>query len=116
MTVNREVIEAWADAIESERYPRAVGYLNIGGCLCYNGVLCEVAAEAGVVERHVQDRGDLVGYGAHQDIEFLPKEVIQWSGLPSYSPTVKMVHITSHNDVLGTSPAAMAKLIREEFL
>lgn len=116
MAVNREVIEAWADAIESQRYPHGTAFLNVGGCLCYNGVLCELAAEAGVVKRYTRDYGDLIAYGEDQETGFLPEEVVAWAGLRSCNPSVDGLSIITHNDALHTPPQEMAKLIREAYL
>lgn len=121
MTINREAIEAWADAIETQRFPHGKHYLNRDGCYCYGGVLCELAAEAGVVTKNLYE---FLGDGPHTTYAYaghtcdVPTKVLDWLGWGPYclDRLQDGMSVYEHNDRLDTSPVEMAKLIRESFL
>lgn len=69
---------------------------------CCLGVLCEIAVEDGVIEKHVAPSG-LVLYGTPEEFSeesaesmFLPPSVYRWAGLNKDNPTVE---IPDENDV-----------------
>jgi hypothetical protein len=94
-----------------------LGYLDEEGVerFCCLGVLCELAVEAGVLERaDVPDSVDTVfeyGEAAAQDL--LPDEVLYWAGLTSMAnPTLGEFSAAGWNDN-GSTFAEIADLIEE---
>lgn len=82
--MKKEIKKRWLEALRSGKYEQGKAYLNKDGKLCCLGVLCELAAEEGVVERYEgidpYDKLPLVAYGTG---ERLPSVTVQeWAGLP----------------------------------
>lgn len=114
MSMNPEIKERWAAAIESGEYPNGQHYLLKDGCCCYLGVLCEIARKEGVVKAF--DIQGIARYGIAEETDCLPIEVFKWAGWDSYKymdPKVGDYTVTYHNDILETDPQEMARLIRE---
>lgn len=119
--MNRNAIEAWAQAIENQVYPKGDGYLNHNGCLCHLGVLCELAHNAGVLRKKVlSDPEDpsvyTALYGREGCMSCVPIELEEWLGVDPEVELTDGVPVIQHNDELGTPPAEVARLIRETFL
>lgn len=87
---NREVITQWVAALRSGRYKQTTGKLHRTAPVewagnitapegfCCLGVLCDLAAKAGVVERY--EHFGTVSYGGEPNL--LPAAVREWAGLP----------------------------------
>lgn len=96
---NQQVIKQWVDALRSGEYKQATGRLgrhdswtdHYGETYqpghCCLGVLCELAAKAGVITR-VEDPAfqGLIKYDS--EVNVLPSRVAYWAGLDSCNPTV----------------------------
>lgn len=68
----------WLAALRSGEYRQGVGALNKDGKFCCLGVLCDLAAKAGVVETEI----DPDGYTRYDDFTgSLPPAVKFWSGV-----------------------------------
>lgn len=99
--MNPEIKAKWVSLLRSGKYDQYSGQLGadpIGGSWdvdkpsrCCLGVLCELAVEDGVVEKHVSEYG-YVSYRAHGDSDrfYLPKVVREWAGFgpDNYTPSV----------------------------
>lgn len=76
--MKKEIKERWVAALRSGNFRQAQGYLSKNGGYCCLGVLCELAAEDGVVEKGERDEFstlyDEEGY-------VLPPAVIAWAGV-----------------------------------
>lgn len=124
----RPVIERWVEALESGKYRQGRGYLNREGRFCCLGVLCELAADEGVVDRvtRVGLDGNYVNYGGCSAV--LPDEVISWAGLASPNPPVRyqdtyggdsflrVSDLVFENDGNGRTFWEIANLIRTNYL
>lgn len=93
--MNREVKDLWVTALRSGKYVQGhTGLLEHGNgkesVYCPFGVLCSVAADAGICTRTVDENGR-VSYvdssGDPQD-EILPADVASWAGLDSKSELI----------------------------
>lgn len=80
---------AWTQALRSGEFTQGYGalYDSTRGGYCCLGVLCELAAKAGVVEK-VNANGAVFykGTGIDQENCHLPKAVQEWAGLDTPSP------------------------------
>lgn len=84
----------WLDALRSGDYDQTKGWLAVpkeDGAVgyCCLGVLCEVAIKQGVevpVTKSIS--GKALGYGADVNNTSLPREVMEWAGLPLSDPVV----------------------------
>jgi hypothetical protein len=99
--VNREVRDEWVRRLRSGEYTQGLltlyrSSLNEYCCL---GVLCEVAREAGVVERSVDGyRVDALGAWYNG---VLPPAVAEWAGLDDVDPVIRGVPLVYYNDGHG---------------
>lgn len=79
--MNEEIKGRWLDALLSGEYPKTEEFLRNDEGYCAYGVLCEMAAEDGAVERW-RSPGQLAWrYGADGSTNFPPTEVLEWAGL-----------------------------------
>lgn len=126
-TPNAEVIEEWAKALESGEYERGSGYLARNGKYCCLGVLCELAAKAGVADR--TDSGLSDGAKRYDgNSSTLPVSVMEWAGLDLPSPTLRYVDnyngtsltresdCVYENDAQGRSFPEIAAMVRNTYL
>lgn len=103
-----EIKADWLNRLRSGEYAQGRGSLRTEGDpesgepdrYCCLGILCEVAADAGIVKR------TLAGYQASRSEEaltVLPGRVALWAGLKSANPTIagdKQLTLAEHNDGL----------------
>lgn len=146
-----KVMEQWVTALESGEYQQAKNTLqrvepyahadedpgfdpsNSTVGFCCLGVLCDLAAKAGVVKAEefgdgTMSNGKSVRYGGSES--FLPEEVQQWAGLNHQNPYVRYEHtdevngakyfrnsrLADLNDMYNKGFGDIAKAIRESFL
>ena len=84
--MNQRVKKLWVDALRSGEYRQDQWVLrrriqSDRPVCCAMGVLCEIAVNAGVVERHCPEDRSVVEYGRDRESKVLPDEVIDWAGL-----------------------------------
>lgn len=117
--MNPEIKEQWVAALRSGDYPQGTGHLNYDGEFCCLGVLCELAAKAGVVGRTTNDSGIHVQYGdslAGEDEEFPSDPILDWAELSTGNPVLSDGHhlklpASVWNDDEGASFAEIADMI-----
>lgn len=114
MTVNRERVELWAQALESERYVKCEGSLRLplvqGTRHCALGVGMEVAQAHGVIISPL----DWVG-------QEMSPVVREWYGLRSSNPWLDLDEgrhalVTSVNDRLRLPFWDIAQLLRAKYV
>jgi hypothetical protein len=80
--VDKEIKAQWVAALRSGEYEQGRGYLRTSdGKFCCLGVLCDLAAKAGVVR--VSESDDFAYgalYGLEDQVFGLPAEVRDWAG------------------------------------
>lgn len=92
LKMKSHVLDEMVERLRSGKYKQGSGYLRFrhedGDRFCCLGVLCEMAAEDGVIERvDATGEGRVVKYrhqganGSHAT--FLPPAVIEWAGMVS---------------------------------
>lgn len=92
LKMKSQVLDEMVKRLRSGKYEQGSGYLRLrhtgGDRFCCLGILCEMAAEEGVVERvDAAGEGRVVKYkdpganGSHAT--FLPAAVIEWAGMVS---------------------------------
>jgi hypothetical protein len=126
--MNQEIKAQWIAAALSGQYEQAKYHLHMYSngaadttmlpeeaiqafrlkpCFCIQGILCDIAAKAGVVVKRYEysDAGHIiVGYGSDGNTGGLPREVLQWAGIDpdrygsSNEDTGKLGHIAVEND------------------
>jgi hypothetical protein len=115
------VRDEWVRRLRSGDYPQGGGQLrSSSGRFCCLGVLCEVAADHGVVV-YDHDEGGYVGVGwlpGAPYVGHLPPPVQRWAGLVGSTsrpnnPVVRDTSLSNWND-RGTSFADIATMIEEE--
>lgn len=92
-----EIRTQWATALRSGEYLQGTGYLHEQDTYCCLGVLCALAAKAGIVHTET-DCDERVAYISNEDPmgkgqssnTILPKAVADWAGLPDTSPEVEL--------------------------
>lgn len=105
-TMNQAILDQWADALTSGKFPQGKGRLRtVNDEYCCLGVLCELAADQGVVERMSPEefeakfgaKPDGWHYGTRSELDTqwgerstLPLSVQKWAGLSSCNPDVDM--------------------------
>lgn len=129
--MNPDVRDRWADALESGAYRQGRGKLAVeqAGAVkfCCLGVLCDLAAQAGVVNvetskepLYVDGSGTPFVYRYYDGLpNYLPPSVVRWAGLNSYNPRVeyggnKLTPLGHLNDTSQLSFVDVARLIREQ--
>lgn len=125
--MNEEIKDQWVSALQSAEYEKADGVLHEveTGHMCANGVLCDLAYRAGVVERQkvsVRDGWNLYVYGEDQLAGMIPHEVRKWAGLSVGDPTLRyrdahydhMHTISQLNDGTNLTLAEIGVLIKEQ--
>lgn len=121
--MNPEVRTAWLGRLRSGDYLQAFGKLRRDDpdeepSFCCLGVLCELAVEAGVVERAPQSYSTVyvdvaVGGAGDRSDNYLPFAVQRWAGLDARpDPLVAGRSLGTWNDA-GASFARLADLIEE---
>lgn len=119
-----EVKAAWLEALRSGKYKQGRGVLNDGDTHCCLGVLCEIATDAGVVQKRV----DSIGAASYNGGDLMPpREVSEWafgSGyawqsewvVPDRSAEIagQWIALSALNDERGASFATIADIIEVE--
>lgn len=112
-----DVKRLWIEALRSGRYPQGRSFLNRDGRFCCLGVLCELAVEAGVVERN---QGASVSYGTFNQGTLPPDVVLAWAGIDVLTGVSQLIMIGGvstplygHNDT-GRTFAQIADAIEEQ--
>lgn len=115
-----DVIEKWVAALRSGEFSQGTLALNRNGQYCCLGVLCELAAREGVVEK--KEYGSGFGWSAYDGDTTSPTEtVLKWAGLPTtgqYPTEVELGGTTAMtlNDEDRRSFAEIADVIENEYL
>jgi hypothetical protein len=122
--MNPEVKRMWVDALRSGNYRQDQWVLrrNVPSdkpVCCALGVLCEIAVNAGVVERYCPDDRSLVMYGDGRAMKTLPREVMQWAGVRSSEVMLEdqdggEVSVSCLNDHENMSFEQIATIIEEQ--
>lgn len=92
--MNEKIKTRWVAALRSGDYPQGTGLLRRVDATgtayhCCLGVLCELAVEAGVVERSESSfDGSRVTSYAGGSFKFPPREVVEWAGVLGDNPVV----------------------------
>lgn len=81
MTVNKDNVRLWVEALRSGKYKQARAMLeNVGtGGMCCLGVACRVAMDAGLPVERTTDWSGRVRYDGHDALA--PLSVLEWLGL-----------------------------------
>ena len=122
--MNPEIKTKWIEALRSGKYDQGMGNLKVGvsndPAYCCLGVLCELAAEAGVIppgQLLEHEPNNYSHYFLGED-EFLPDEVMTWANLDSnngaFSDRFGESCLTDLNDN-GKSFDDLADIIDEHF-
>lgn len=127
----------WVARLRSKDYPQGRSYLKRGGNYCCLGVLCEMAAEAGVVVAEPGEPDWLDDYERGTPVQFrgpnadddsfdssyntMPTAVLNWAGIPGGSGgdlprAVDGVDtLWQLNDSMEYTFAQIADVIEEQF-
>ena len=126
--MKEEIKKRWIEALCSGKYKRGEGSLYNAdfGAHCALGVLCELAVQDGVTERHDSEHGGPSFYGKNGNgcDSILPREVMEWAGVDSPSPVVSFQSetfgetefwtVSEMNDLGASFDAIADKLEAEE--
>jgi hypothetical protein len=128
--MNQEIKKKLVAALRSGKYQQGRGYLKVDeNCNCIGGVICELAAEAGIVEaRQINENDGPIwhwGYVSKKDENtvaygVLPDEVAEWAGLtylnqPSLFYQGQVSPIYWLNDTEGVTFEKFAELIEDQW-
>lgn len=122
--MNENVKRRWVEALRSGKYIQTTGALRAArghGSYehCCLGVLCELAAEEGIVE--TAGSWGYLDPKQRKDVAngmFLPDSVKDWAGLPDIDPVIeiatdRVVTLTQLNDTAKISFEEIAAFIEE---
>lgn len=113
-SMHKEIAEKWATKLSSGEISQGKGSLGLpDGRRCCLGVLCDMAAEAGVIEKPIATTdGEVLLYDDSYSV--LPDSVMDWAGMRMASGVYngKREALTADNDS-GMSFVEIAKIIRE---
>jgi hypothetical protein len=117
--MNKERIQWWIEALRSGKYKQGKGYLAAmkkdGSTeYCCLGVACEVAIEHGAKVPKKRKENEWA-YGNQMRTGFMPKEVVEWFGLPDWNPVVSNLALSEWNDD-GVSFKRIATMIEREWI
>lgn len=109
--MKKTVRNKWVTALRSGLWPQCHGNLRQAGGqfaetetgYCCLGVLCEIAANEGVVNRQYNPRSGYWAYGADTETGVLPREVVEWAGLTDDDPFVPAPEGWEDSDLAGGS-------------
>lgn len=112
LTPNKEVITEWVEALESGDYKQTEGYLqlepgndtgNESGYCCL-GVLCELAANHGVIDPPVIHNGRVI-YDAKEDEDEVEESSMRWFGSDQMPPmeVMRWAGFTGQNPIVGAT-------------
>ena len=92
LQMNPEIRALWAAALRSGEYVQTQGALSVrqeDGSYhhCCLGVLCDLAAKAGVVTTRTPPLEQIIMYGHERNVGALPQEVYKWAGLTDPTTT-----------------------------
>jgi hypothetical protein len=98
LEMNPEIRARWTAALRSGEIPQATGKLRDGEARCCFGVLCDLAAEDGVIT--MRRDGDTWFYDGRD--KYISPVVEKWAGLAQFNPTVTVCRrvgaLAWHND------------------
>lgn len=97
--MNPEIKAEWVKRLRSGQYEQGRSALSYQGSYCCLGVLCEIAAERGIVIKttHGDD-----GVTYDNATVLLPIKVIKWAGLSDSAPVIgHEKDLTVLNDLMG---------------
>lgn len=119
--MNPEVKKLWLQALRSGEYTQGTGVLRTRNDeYCCLGVLCEIAAQQGVIPPPTQQRGGFTtprAYFYDEASHYLSPRVMEWAGLSSQTgirPESLGVSLAVLNDD-GSSFKEIADIIEAEF-
>ncbi len=112
----------WADELESGRHEQGHEYLmDRNGKKCCLGVLCQMAVEAHVIPRPIEDESGATAFGEDGDIHVLPEAVRQWADMRSHAGRLDKSDDGGFKDSLirkndhGSTFPEIAAIIREHW-
>ena len=111
--MNATIRDQWVAALRSGQHRQGFGRLVhrrlIGPYHCCLGVLCELAAQAGVVTR-LPTCGSYVSSDGEVAVAYLPLKVRQWAGLPHDGSGLEE-QVRTMNDCCNCTFAQIADVI-----
>lgn len=112
--MHKEIKDEWITRLRSGEYEQGLGTLNNHGEFCCWGVLCEMAYEAGAVQKTNDPGNPLVKYNGLYGMP--PNEVYKWAGIPYQSVAAddKIHNLANLNDA-GKPFNKIADIIEEQF-
>jgi hypothetical protein len=81
--MRERVKKKWLEALRSGKYKKAKYALVNGDGYCCLGVLCDLHAKETGRDRPKPDQPYM------GQTTYLPADVVEWAGLPTYAPTVR---------------------------
>jgi len=131
---NQEIMREWVRNLRSGEYEQGRGALNVDGNFCCLGVLCQMAADQGVIAQPTLTRElvstlPYVQYGTHTVARYEhgattmpPQKVYEWAGIHSLPEDFKDIEsdlygrrLADMNDS-GKTFAQIADIIEEHWI
>ncbi len=122
--MNKQIIEKWIAALRSGEYQQGTTGLKDKNNYCCLGVLCDLYVKETGKARWEENTPELMSEAfislTSEETEFLPLEVVKWSGLEKEDPYVFYKDgynsLVILNDVEKLSFTEIANLIEKEYL
>lgn len=96
--MKKEIADLWISALRSGRYKQCKRVLNNGEGMCCLGVLCDISG-LNTWEACNQEYPPYGYYSCGSQKEFLPKNVQEWAGVDSESPSYSKDNIETNRDI-----------------
>lgn len=111
--MKKDIMKRWVEALRSGKFKQTTGSLRNYQGYCCLGVLCHIhAKENNKRFRRLRPTERFTYHGAE---EFIPVEVIKWSGLFGYNPSGKnAIPLSKTNDSGGTFES-IANIIENDY-
>jgi hypothetical protein len=106
--MNPEVKKRWVEALRSGEYEQGYGGLQVAGKYCCLGVLCDLAARDGVVEKATNYcNACQMDHESFASAEvYPPSQVREWAGLESANPVLPGRAVSAFDTYVGSQSLA----------
>jgi hypothetical protein len=109
LSINKENVRKWVEALRSGKYKQAQGQLYLDGAYCCLGVVCELAGLS-------VSQGGYYGEPFDANHLTLPSQAAEWLGVDDENPVIGEYCASAWNDAYDKTFPEIADLIEKHWL